>query len=148
MIKLVESEEERKAAFELRIRVFVQEQGVPEEEELDEEDATGTHAVALLGGRVVGTGRVLFPDAAKGPGTARIGRMAVESEFRRRGIGGRILRALEEAAAHGGLQDAVLHAQTYAKSFYAAHGYLEEGDVFLEVDIEHVQMRKRLVPSP
>ena len=146
IVKLVETEAELKAAFDLRIRVFVGEQGVPEEEELDEYDDAATHAVALVGGRVVGTGRVLFPDPGTGESSVRIGRMAVDVEWRRGGIGGRILHTLEEAASHRGLDRAVLHAQTYVKSFYAGHGYVDEGDVFLEVGIEHVQMGKRLVP--
>ena len=151
IVKLVETDAERKAAFGLRIRVFVGEQGVPREEELDEYDDAATHAVALVGNRVVGTGRMLLPDTSTGeaPGrAARIGRMAVDAEWRRRGIGGRILTALEDAASQRGLDRAVLHAQTYVKSFYAGHGYVEEGEVFLEVGIEHVQMGKRLTPSP
>ena len=77
-------------------------------------------------------------------GDARIGRMAVDEAWRRKGIGSHILMALEEAARHRGRKEAILHAQTYVKNFYASHGYIEEGEVFLEVGIEHVQMRKRL----
>ncbi len=150
VVKLVETVEERQAAFAIRMRVFVQEQGVPVEEELDEHDATATHALALLDGRPVGTGRVVCPGKppdsyyAQSRNEARIGRMAVEGDWRRRGIGSRILKALEEAARQQGMAEAVLHAQTYVKAFYAAHGYAEEGEVFLEVGIEHMQMRKRL----
>ena len=43
-----------------------------------------------------------------------------------------------------GLAEAILHAQTYVKDFYARHGYVEEGDLFIEADIEHVLMRKTL----
>ena len=140
VVKLVETEQEREAAFAIRVRVFVDEQGVPVEEELDADDERATHALASIGGQAVGTGRVVYTDA----GEARIGRMAVESAWRRRGIGGRILGRLEEAAREHGSPEAVLHAQTYVQSFYSTHGYSEEGDVFLEVEIEHVQMRKRL----
>lgn len=140
MIKLVETEEERRAAFDVRVRVFVQEQGVPIEEELDEYDAMASHVIASLGERVVGTGRVMCRET----GEARVGRMAVEERWRRRGIGGRILRTLEQVAKERGMSEAVLNAQTYVKAFYAAHGYVEAGEAFLEVGIEHVQMRKRL----
>ena len=140
VVKLAETEDERRGAFDLRIQVFVHEQGVPAEEELDSEDATATHAVALLDGEVVGTGRMVPAE----PRSARIGRMAVRNEWRRRGVGGRILRALEEAASSQGLREAVLYAQTYVKSFYASHGYVEAGEAFSEVGIEHVEMRKRL----
>ena len=140
VVKLVETEEERRAAFEIRLKVFVQEQGVPVDEEMDDYDATATHVIASLGKKAVGTGRVVYQET----GEARIGRMAVEESRRRRGIGGRMLSTLEQAAKERGMAEAVLNAQTYAKHFYAAHGYVEDGDVLLEVGIEHVQMRKRL----
>ncbi len=140
VVKVAETEDERRAAFDLRIQVFVNEQGVPAEEELDAADETATHAVALLNGEVVGTGRMVAVE----PRSARIGRMAVRYEWRKQGIGGRILRTLEEESSRRGLKEAVLHAQTYVKSFYASHGYVEAGAAFLEVGIEHVEMRKRL----
>ncbi len=140
VVRPVQSEQERQAAFAIRLRVFVQEQGVPADEELDDLDETATHVIALLEGKAVGTGRVVFPDS----GEARIGRMAVERDYRRMGIGDHILRTLEDGARRQGKTEAILHAQTYVKGFYASHGYLEEGEVFLEVDIEHIQMRKPL----
>jgi predicted GNAT family N-acyltransferase len=169
LIKRVESDAEREAAFELRMRVFVQEQGVPLEEEVDEHDASAVHVIALAGGRVVGTGRAVFPaqppaapadreaedtriqsragqDSAGriGAGQARIGRMAVEEAWRRRGLGGRVLEALEAEARRMGMREAVLAAQTRATGFYASHGYREEGAVFLDAGIDHILMRKRL----
>ena len=164
VVKLIDTEEERRAAFDVRMRVFVQEQGVPAEEELDEDDTLplpvdrahgkaadysnqhnqpgngASHAIAFLGGMAVGTGRLVYAESGEG----RIGRMAVEKAWRRRGIGSRILRSLEDEARRRGKVEAVLHAQSYVKCFYADHGYVEEGDTFLEVGIEHVQMRKRL----
>ena len=140
VVKLVESEDERRAAYAVRVRVFVHEQGVPYEEELDVEDKRATHAIAILDEKGVGTGRLV----RDGAGEARIGRMAVDPDWRGRGIGGRILEALEEAARGLGMAEAVLHAQTYVRGFYAGHGYVEEGEVFREVGIEHVRMRKRL----
>jgi predicted GNAT family N-acyltransferase len=139
-VKLVENEGELEGAIAVRMRVFVVEQSIPPEEELDEADATATHAIALCQGRVIGTGRLVRRDDA----TAQIGRMAVEPSFRRRGIGGRILEYLEEEARALGLRRCVLHAQEYVKSFYAGHGYEEHGNVFLEVNIPHIEMRKDL----
>ena len=140
VVKLVETELELEAAIQVRFRVFVSEQAVPPEEELDEVDATATHVIALFQGQVVGTGRLQRPE----DDTAQIGRMAVDTAWRRKGIGGRILEFLEETARTEGLRRSVLHAQEYVKSFYAAHGYREHGDTFLEVDIPHIEMRKDL----
>ena len=139
-VKLVETPEERQAAFELRIRVFVHEQGVPAEDELDEDDATATHAIAVSGDSVVGTGRLICGES----GEARIGRMAVEVSWRRRGVGGLILEALEEEARKQGMSAVLLHAQSYVSGFYASHGYVPSGEPFLEVGIEHFPMVKTL----
>ena len=128
------------AAIGVRFRVFVSEQAVPPEEELDEADATAIHAIALSGGETIGTGRLLHQDDS----TAVIGRMAVDLEYRRRGVGGQILLFLEEEARSQGYRSSVLHAQEYVTSFYASHGYVEHGDVFLEVNIPHIEMRKEL----
>ena len=140
VVKLVESEPELDSAMQVRFRVFVSEQGVPPEEELDEADAGAAHAIALVNGQVVGTGRLLLDDAV----TAHIGRMAVDTGWRRHGIGGHILAFLEDTARAEGAQRVTLHAQECVKSFYAAHGYREHGSSFLEANIPHVEMRKEL----
>ncbi len=138
VVKIAETEEEREGAVAVRMRVFVEEQQIPAEEELDDADATAIHAVAVNNGKIVGTGRLI--DLADG--TGQIGRMAVDQEYRRRGTGGQILLFLEEQGRARGMIGFILHAQEYVKSFYARHGYVEHGDVFLEVDIPHVEMRK------
>ena len=126
-------------ALGVRFRVFVGEQRVPIEEELDEVDATATHAIVLNDGQVIATGRVFYRDEDS---AARIGRMAVDIEYRRQGIGGRLLSFLEEEAAAQGVATYILNAQSYVKDFYAAHGYVERGEEFLEADIVHILMRK------
>ena len=143
VVKLVETEAELEGAINVRMRVFVVEQQIPPEEELDEADATATHAIALQGGQVVGTGRMLLVDGDD-EGTCRIGRMAVDREWRRHGVGGQILAFLEEQARQQGLNHCLLHAQEYVKAFYAGHGYVERGAVFMEAGIAHVEMVKRL----
>jgi predicted GNAT family N-acyltransferase len=140
IVKLVENEDELAGAVSVRMRVFVVEQQIPAEEELDDADATATHAIAIHQGRVVGTGRLIYREES----TAKIGRMAVDQPFRRQGIGGRILDLLEEEARSQGIRRCTLHAQEYIKRFYAAHGYLEHGDIFLEADIPHIEMHKYL----
>lgn len=138
-IKLVETEAEMEGALGVRFRVFVGEQQVPMEEELDEIDATATHAIVLNKGEVVATGRVFYRDEDS---AARIGRMAVDIKYRRHGIGGRLLQFLEDEATTQGVSTYILNAQVYVKDFYSAHGYIERGEEFLEADIVHVLMRK------
>ena len=136
-VKRVETEADMEAAVGIRFRVFVDEQSVPPEIELDEYDAVATHAIALLDGSAIGTGRAIVEG-----NSARIGRMAVDLPHRRGGVGGLILRFLEDEARAQGATEFVLHAQEYVKSFYAAHGYAEHGDTFMEAGILHIEMRK------
>ena len=138
-VKLVETEDDMEAAIGIRFRVFVDEQSVPPEIELDEYDAQATHAIAVEGGQAIGAGRMYLEN-----GAAHIGRMAVDLAHRRRGVGGLVLRFLEEEAKVQGGTEIVLHAQEYVKAFYAAHGYTEHGDTFMEAGILHVEMRKRV----
>jgi hypothetical protein len=71
--------------------------------------------------------------------------MAVDAQWRRHGIGGRILEFLEREATSQGVTTYILNAQVYVKDFYAAHGYEERGEEFLEADIVHILMRKEAV---
>lgn len=139
-VKLVETEAELEGAIGVRMRVFVVEQAIPAEEELDQEDAAATHVLARYRGQVIGAGRLVLGEDL----TAHIGRMAVDQPWRSQGVGGRILRYLEAEARNQGMVRSSLHAQEYVKGFYAAHGYREHGDIFLEVDIPHIEMRKEL----
>ena len=139
-VRTVRSAAELADALELRHQVFVEGQGVPAELEHDEQDATATHVVALWEGAVVATGRLL----SNSPAGARIGRMAVAERLRRQGLGSQVLVCLEEQARLLGIRQVLLHAQLPARDFYARHGYVIDGDEFMEADIRHVTMVKRL----
>lgn len=122
---------------ELRTRVFVDEQGVPPEEEIDGLDSFCLHVVAeTAGGRVVGTGR-LMPEG-------RIGRMAVDAEWRGRGIGRALLDALVERARERGFTSVMLHSQIQAMDFYEAAGFQAEGPEFVDAGIAHRRMTRTL----
>lgn len=130
---------EREAAVALRRRVFCGEQGVPAEQEVDGLDSAAMHILALEGGELLGTCRLLVRGA-----TCRLSRMAVEPAARRRGVGAALLREAEEQARAAGARRIALHAQLHAERLYAAHGYVARGSRFLEAGIEHVSMEKPL----
>ncbi|MGH8737639.1 MAG: GNAT family N-acetyltransferase [Burkholderiales bacterium] len=137
--------EAREDAMHIRESVFVAEQGVPAELELDQHDPHCVHALARdETGRAVGTGRLLLGEAHGARIVAHVGRMAVLKEWRGRGIGGALLARLIEAAQDRGDTEIALSAQTHAQGFYRAHGFLEEGDEFLEAGIAHRTMRRVL----
>jgi predicted GNAT family N-acyltransferase len=127
----------RAEAAAIRTVVFVDEQRVPAELELDEHDAVSVHALAREpGGRAIGTGRLL-PDG-------HIGRMAVLREGRGRGAGTALLLALMREARGRGLAEVVLNAQVTAVPFYERHGFRTEGQPYDDAGIEHITMRRRL----
>ena len=127
----------REDAAVIRNEVFVVEQNVPAELEMDEMDAVCVHAVAYdAAGVPVATGRLL-PDG-------HIGRMAVRKSGRGKGIGGSVLQALMAAARARGDREVVLNAQTHAASFYGSHGFSQEGAEFMEAGIAHIHMRAAL----
>ena len=121
----------------VREAVFVREQRVPVELELDEFDVLSRHVLAeSREGAAIGTARLL-PDG-------HIGRMAVLSEWRGRGIGTALLETLLQEARSLGLGQVVLHAQTHALAFYARLGFVAEGPAFVEAGILHRVMRLAL----
>jgi predicted GNAT family N-acyltransferase len=135
-IELMAWDAARVAASRIRVQVFVDEQRVPREIEMDDLDAACVHALAYVQGRAVGTGRLL-PDG-------HIGRMAVLRQCRSSGVGGAILERLIEEARLRGMRNVVLSAQTHALGFYRRHGFKEEGPVFEEAGIPHQAMRRVL----
>ena len=136
MIARLATADDMPAVFALRYDVFVIGQDVPEDLERDDMDAVSDHAVALVDGRVVGTGRLL-PDGT-------IGRMAVTSAVRGQGIGAAVLAVLEDQARARGCAAVELHAQVHAVGFYDRYGYVPCSEVYLEAGIEHQSMRKEL----
>jgi predicted GNAT family N-acyltransferase len=118
----------------VRRQVFIEEQGVPEDEEWDAADPVSWHVLAIHENRdAVGTGR-LEP-------SGKIGRVAVLDRFRGRGVGEAIMRCLVNHATDSGLEAVYLHAQTASAGFYRRLGFRAEGPVFDEVGIPHVRMR-------
>ena len=139
-MRLVESADDFENALAVRLRGFVQEQSVPIEEEVDDQDNEAVHAIAELKGIIVATGRLILQQFP----IVYIGRMAVDIDHRRHGIGGKLLIFLEDHARDIGGDKVILHAQEYVKSFYVSHGYEEQGEVFMEANIPHVLMSKDL----
>lgn len=137
LVSLVSWEEGASLLRPLRTTVFVHEQGVPAELEMDERDAVCIHALAVSDGQAVATGRLLPAEA----GVARIGRMAVARAWRGKGLGASVLAALMQAARARGDREIELHAQLHAAPFYDKLGYTRVGAVYEEAGIPHVNMR-------
>ena len=130
-----------RAAERLRLEVFVREQGVPREIEIDEFDPVARHVVAFNRlNQPVATGRLI----SDSPGVGRIGRMAVARDLRGGSVGRQVLDSLVESARARGDREVVLHAQCHAQNFYARAGFVAEGEIYDEAGIDHITMRKKL----
>jgi predicted GNAT family N-acyltransferase len=127
-------ERDRDSIRRIREKVFVEEQNVPPELEWDGLDEGCTHVLAVdSAGSPIGTARLL-PDG-------HIGRMAVLSQWRGKGVGGTLLTELMKVARGRGFPDVVLNAQTQAMDFYRRFDFAPEGEEFLDAGIPHRRMR-------
>jgi predicted GNAT family N-acyltransferase len=139
-VRPADDAKEIQAAMDLRIKVFIGEQGVAAAEEKDDFDEVSLQIVGLDDTGVIATCRL----RDLGSGEWKLERMAVERRLRGNGVGRQLLAGAESEARERGAREMVLHAQRRAEGFYAANGYVAEGEVFLEAEIEHVRMRKAL----
>ncbi len=140
----IENAEQMRHAHDIRRRVFIEEQHVPEEIEMDADDAHAFHALAILDGKPVGCGRFVAHGDEIKPGEVKIGRMAVLPNLRTHGIGREVLLFLMRVARERGYQRVILHAQLTAEGFYLKNGYTPVGEVFEEAGIAHRTMVREL----
>ncbi len=120
----------------IRAKVFIGEQRVPVEAEMDGRDDEALHVLLRDAGAPVATARLLLEDDL-----AHVGRVAVLADQRRRGAGRALMAALP-----GLLPSAItllaLNAQSHAVGFYERLGYTAEGEEFLEAGIPHIAMTR------
>jgi predicted GNAT family N-acyltransferase len=130
----------REQIISVRTRVFVEEQGITLDDEMDGLDSQCRFVIALSEENLpVGTARLL-------PG-GQIGRMAVLRPWRGRGVGRALLREIMEVAREAGLTSVFLHAQVQALPFYEKSGFTAEGPLFQEAGIPHRLMRYNFTGS-
>lgn len=130
------------ACHEIRRRVFIEEQRVPEALEMDDLDPGCSHFVAFDGDRPIGTARLRGMR-----GDAKAERVAVLAAWRKRGAGQLLMDHVEREAAALGFARIVLNAQVSVIPFYERLGYRAEGDRFDEAGIPHRRMTKPIGPA-
>ncbi len=131
-------------AMALRMEVFVDEQRVPPEEELDDHDAEALHWLLLeeASGQPVAVGRMLpYQEGCQMRPVAKIGRIAVKKSHRGQKLGDRLMQAILNACRAEGFDQAILDAQTPVIPFYEKLGFVAEGDEFMDAGIPHYRMR-------
>jgi predicted GNAT family N-acyltransferase len=134
----VGSAEQLEQALAIRLAVFVEEQGVGRELEIDGHDDAARHLLALRDGAPVGTLRLRWLDGGR---TAKIERVAVLMRARKAKVGQALVEAALAAAKAASAEVALLHAQTTVQGFYVRLGFVAFGPEFIEDGILHVAMR-------
>jgi predicted GNAT family N-acyltransferase len=138
MIQVIraEREQDKATAFGIREQVFVVEQQVPREAENDAFEQTATHYVATCDAIPCGAARWRVTDQG-----IKLERFAVLREYRNRQVGAALLQAvLQDVKATHAHSKVYLNAQLPAVNFYKRHGFVTEGDMFTECDIQHYKM--------
>ncbi|MDE2078064.1 MAG: GNAT family N-acetyltransferase, partial [Burkholderiales bacterium] len=135
----------QEGASAVRRAVFIQEQGIDESEEWDDDDPKAFHVVIRSrAGLNTATGRLILPKSIQADLVGKIGRMAVIKSARSTGVGSLVLAALLNEAKRRGLERIDISAQVSAQSFYERAGFEPVGEVYDEVGIPHQAMRKTL----
>ena len=120
----------------IRYEVFVDEQNVPEELEIDGLDGKAKHVLTFVDDVPIGTGRILSD--------GHIGRVAVLKNYRGLGIGKSIMKELIKCAQDMSLEKVWLSSQWHAHSFYLDLGFVCVGEVYKEAGIDHIKMFRAL----
>lgn len=136
-VKIAITENEREDAYLVRRNVFVEEQNVPLEEEIDQFEKDATHFVLYQGNTPIGAGRFRTVDDF-----GKVERICVLKESRKSGAGKEIMQSIEAFAKKQGIHKLKLNAQTHAIPFYAGLGYEVVSEEFLDAGIPHKSMIK------
>ncbi|MDZ5712980.1 GNAT family N-acetyltransferase [Jeotgalibacillus haloalkalitolerans] len=138
-VKKVETDKELNQAFEVRKEVFVKEQQVPEDLELDAFDQTATHFVLYAEDQPSGAGRFRIKD-----GKGKVERVCVKKTLRGQHAGVLLMKEIEIHARESGVEALILNAQTHALGFYKKLGYQVISDEFMDAGIPHFTMQKEI----
>jgi predicted GNAT family N-acyltransferase len=135
--KFAENEIESEGVREIRRRVFVEEQGIPQNLVFGGDPGDDDNLIVVLDGQsVIATARIVFSL----PDTAKIERMAVLETFRNRGIGRKMMTFIVSEIKKKGFHKVYLHAQYSAVDFYKSCGFRDVGKPFTEAGIKHIKM--------
>ena len=139
-VKLAQTEQEKELAFDIRKKVFVEEQGIPLHLEIDEFDQTATHFVVLEKDEPIAAARIRETE----PNVGKVERVCVLPTHRRKHLGVLLMNALEEHAKQSGWKKLKLNAQTSAIPFYEKLAYQVTSPEFDDAGIPHRAMEKEI----
>ncbi len=143
-VSKINDEKLLKEALKIRNTVFTIEKGVSESIEVDENDVLNEkcdHFMIEYSSNKVGTIRCLKDDED----TIKIQRFCILKEYRKLGIGRKVLEYLEDYYKNLQKKKIIMDAKYSVSNFYEICGYKKISDIFIEAGIEHIKMEKNLI---
>lgn len=134
---IVKTQQELDECFALRLKVFADEQGFDPALDIDEVDDYATHIRLEMDGKIVATARIFNQN-----GDDIIGRICIDLQYRKRGLGREIIEYAENIMIKNGVKRIVLGAQLHAAPFYEKCGYHRVGKIYLDEGKDHIKMIK------
>lgn len=137
MFKIATTFDDLIKTFMVRAIVFIEEQQVSYKEEVDEYEFSALHILGEIDGEPAACGRIRFlGDYAK------LERIAVRKPYRNKNIGHQLVDYMLDVARAKGFNKFKMHAQSHLENFYGTHGFVKQGELFIEANIDHYLMTK------
>lgn len=133
-IEKVNTKKSLNRVYNIRKKVFIEEQKVPVELEMDEHDETSEHFILYLNKKPIGCARIRYNSFAK------LERIAILKEYRNQGYGSKLTEYLIQYCKDKKIGRIIIHSQMYIVDFYKKFGFKPVGEPFYEAGIEHVKM--------
>jgi len=138
-IRKVKNKSELDKAFEIRTTVFVKEQNVPLDLEIDGFDSEAKHFIAYLKDKTIGCARI-----RTNKDFVKLERIAIIKEYRCKGFGAQLTNFLIDYCKQNDYNEIRLHSQTNVSDFYKKLGFKPVGEKFFEAGIEHIEMQMKI----
>ena len=137
-VKFVDDEKEFEKVVDIRKTVFVEEQNVPLDLEIDGLDSISKHVIAYFCEEPVGCARLRIDQRA------RLERVVVLKQYRNRGFGKQIVEYVLDYCKNNNLDEIYFHSRIDTVGFYKKLGFKTRGKIFFEAGIEHIEMFLKL----
>jgi predicted GNAT family N-acyltransferase len=135
LLKLHFEDNDFSIIIDIRKNVFTNELGIPESELFDEHDKTCDHFILFDGKNTVGSVRFMLYEK-----TIKLERMAILQEYRKNNYGKNSILQLRDFYNSLGYTQIFIDSIYSVRGFYKKCGFLEQGEIFQRVGIEHVRM--------
>ena len=139
-IKFTQNDREMLSCLSLRRTVFIEEQNVPENEEVDGDDPNCDHILLTISDDPVGAARLKYYD-----NFVKVQRVCVLKNYRGQGIGSNIINFIIKHIEKNDIRNSVrLGSQIHALEFYKGLGFVEFGEEYLDAGILHKDMEYQI----